>query len=157
MNVTIIQGRPVKDPEMKTGRESGKVFCLMRIASDRPYRGRKYPKKTDYFDVIAFGKLGQAMYNNLAKGALCTVLGRLEYETYIDKYGDKKYTYNIIANSITIHEWLRKRRPLEELDSDFDSELLVPREITDSLFKQIDITDEDIPDDLAGGERFDSL
>ena len=157
MNITIVQGRPVKDPEMRTSRNTGKVFCVIRIASDRPYRGKDYPKKTDYFDVVAFGKLGQAMYNNLAKGALCTVLGRLEYETYIDKDGDKRYTYSIVANSITIHEWLRKHRPLEELDSDFDTELLVPREITDSLFKQIDITDEDIPDDLAGGDKFDSL
>lgn len=157
MNVTIIQGRPVKEPEMRTSRSTGKVFCVLRIASDRPYRGKDYPKKTDYFDVVAFGKLGQAMYNNLAKGALCTVLGRLEYESYIDKYGDKRYSYNIVANSITIHEWLRKHRPLEELDSDFDTELLVPREITNSLFKQIDIADEDIPDDLAGGDVIDSL
>ena len=157
MNITIIQGRPVREPEMRTGKESGKVFCVIRIASDRPYRGKKVPQRTDYFDVIAFGKLGQAMYNNLAKGALCTVLGRLEYDSYIDKYGDKKYTYNVIANSITIHEWLKKRRPLEELDNDFDTELLVPREITNSLFKQIDITDEDVPDDLAGRDDYDSL
>lgn len=157
MNIAIIQGRPVKEPEMKTGRETGKVFCVIRLASDRPYRGKRAQQKTDYFDVIAFGKLGQAMHNNLAKGALCTVLGRIEHDTYIDKYGDRRYTYNIIASNITIHEWLRKRRPLEELDNDFDSELLVPREITNSLFKQIDITDEDVPDDLAGGSDYDSL
>lgn len=90
------------------------------------------------------------MYNNVAKGALITVLGRLENTERQDRMGNK-YQYNVIvANKVTIHEWLRKHRPLEELQNDFDTELLVPREITNSLYKQIDISDEDIPDDLAG-------
>jgi hypothetical protein len=33
---------------------------------------------------------------------------------------------------------------------DDDADLLIPREITNSLFKQVDIADEDIPDDLLG-------
>ena len=108
------------------------------------------PRKTDYFDVLCFGKLAQTVYNNVAKGALITVMGRLENAERLDSTG-KKYQYNVIvARDVSIHEWLRKHRPLEELQSDFDTELLVPREITNSLYKQIDITDEDIPDDLAG-------
>ena len=100
--------------------------------------------------MLCFGKLAQTVYNNVAKGALITVLGRLENAERIDNTG-RRYKENVIvANKVTIHEWLRKRRPLEDLQSDFDSELLVPREITNSLYKQIDITDEDIPDDLAG-------
>jgi len=122
----------------------------VRLAVEREYRGKDVPRKTDFFDVLCFGKLAQTVYNNVAKGALITVLGRLENAERIDNTG-RRYKENVIvANKVTIHEWLRKRRPLEELQNDFDSELLVPREITDSLYKQIDITDEDIPDDLAG-------
>lgn len=148
MNVAIIQGRPTRDPELLTSDRTGKVFCKMRIASDRPYKGKEAPRRTDYFEVICFGKLAQAVYGNLAKGALCTVLGRLEQTEYIDKIGNKREAINVVANSVTIHEWLRKHRPLETLDTDFDVEI-VPREITQSLFKQIDIDDEDIPDDLV--------
>ena len=126
------------------------MFCKIRLAVEREYRGKDVPRKTDFFDVLCFGKLAQTVYNNVAKGALITVLGRLENAERIDNTG-RRYKENVIvANKVTIHEWLRKRRPLEELQSDFDSELLVPREITNSLYKQIDITDEDIPDDLAG-------
>lgn len=156
MNIAIIQGRPVRDPELNTAK-SGKVFCKVRIACDKPYRGKDAPRKTDYFDVVVFGKLAQTVYNNLAKGALVTVMGRLETNDWLDKVGNKHESVNIIANNVTIHEWLRKHRPLEELDSDFDTELLVPREITKSQFKQIDITDEDIPDDLAGRPINDSF
>lgn len=157
MNLTLLQGRPTRDPEISKSRD-GKVYCRIRLAVDRPYRGSKVPRKTDYITVVFFNKLAQVAYNNLAKGALCTVLGRLETDSYIDKIGNKRETFSIIADKLTIHEWLRKHRPLEELEQNFDDELIVPREITGSLFKQIDITDEDIPDDLAGELPFnDSL
>ena len=154
MNIVIEQGRPTRDPEISRS-ESGKVYCRIRLAVDRPYRGKNVPKKADYFTVVFFNRLAQVAYNNLAKGALCTVVGRLETSDYIDKIGNKRETFSIIADKLTIHEWLRKHRPLEELDSDFDEDLIVPREITGSLFKQIDVTDEDIPDDLAGRNPFD--
>ena len=153
MNIALLQGRPTRDPEIKKS-ESGKVYCRIRRAVDRPYRGNKQPRKTDYVTVVFFNKLAQVAYNNLAKGALCTVLGRLETDSYINNVGNKVETFSIIADKLTIHEWLRKHRPLEELDAGFDDELIVPREITGSLFKQIDITDEDIPDDLAGASPF---
>lgn len=154
MNLVIQQGRPTRDPEISRSKD-GKVYCRIRLAVDRPYRGKNVPRKTDYFTVVFFNKLAQVAYNNLAKGALCTVVGRLETSEYIDNIGNKRETFSIIADKLTIHEWLRKHRPLEELDSNFDDELIVPREITGSLFKQIDVTDEDIPDDLAGGSPFD--
>lgn len=152
MNISILQGRPTRDPEINRS-ESGRVYCRIRLAVDRPYRGKDAPRKADYINVVFFNKLAQVAYNNIAKGALVTVLGRLETDSYIDKIGNKRETFSIIADKLTIHEWLRKHRPLEELEANFDIE--VPREITASLFKQIDITDEDIPDDLAGRSPFD--
>lgn len=149
MNVVILQGRPTRDPELHRSERTGKVFVTIRLAVDRPYAGKQQPKKTDYFKIIVFGQLAQFVYNNLAKGALSTVLGRLAQDEYVDKYGDKRESIDVIASRFTIHEWLRKNRPLSELEHDFDEEL-VPREITKSLFKQIDVTDEDIPSDLLG-------
>lgn len=149
MNIVIEQGRPVRDPEIIKSERTGKVFCKFSLAVDRPYRGKDNPQDTDYFEIVIFGKLAQFVYNNLAKGALCTVLGRLTQERYIDKYGDKREKVNIIAQRLTIHEWLRKNRPLAGLES-IDPEI-VPREITKSLFKQIDASnDEDIPTELLG-------
>lgn len=150
MNIAIIQGRPTRDPTIEKSERTGKVYCKLRIACDGPYRGKDLPKRTDYFTVVCFNKTAQTVYNNLAKGALCTILGKLEQNEYLDRTGNKREEVCIIAQKITIHEWLRKHRPIEDLDADFDSDLLVPREITNSLFKQIDIDDEDIPDDLAG-------
>ena len=154
MNLIILQGRPTRDPEISRS-DKGKVYCRIRLAVERPYRGKNVPRKTDFFTVVFFDKLAQAAFNNLAKGALITILGRLESREYFDNIGNKRESVDIIASKLTIHEWLRKHRPIDELDSDFDNDLLVPREITNSLFKQIDIDDEDIPDDLAGRNPLD--
>lgn len=154
MNFVLQQGRPTRDPEISRSKDGKRVYCRIRLAVDRPYRGKNVPRKSDYFTVVFFGKLAQVAYNNLAKGALCTIAGRLEVSEYLDNIGNKREGFSIIADKLTIHEWLRKNRPLEELDSDFDNDLIVPREITQSLFKQIDIDDEDIPDDLAGESPF---
>lgn len=148
MNIVIEQGRPIRDPEIRRSEKTGKVYCVIRLAVDRPYKGKDKPKETDYFNIAIFGKLAQFTYNNLAKGALITVLGRLAQEEYVDRYGDKRERVDIIAQRLTIHEWLRKNRPLAGLES-IDEEI-VPREITKSLFKQIDVEDEDIPTDLLG-------
>lgn len=143
MNVVILQGRPTQDPEMKDT-ASGKIMCKMRLAVDRPYLGKFAPKRTDYFDVICFGQLGQSMHNNLAKGALCTVLGRLEQSEFMDRSGQKRENYTIVANKVTIHEWLKKNRALEELEANED--LMIPREVTKSLrMRAVDLTDEDMP------------
>lgn len=154
MNLVIEQGRPVRDPEIFKS-EDGKVYCRFRLAVERPYRGNKVPKKVDYFAVVCFNRLAQATYNNLAKGAFCTVTGRLETSEYKDKMGYKREAISIVANRVEVHEWLRKKRPLRELDRDFDDELIVPREITNSLFKNLEIDDVDIPDDLMGASPFD--
>lgn len=154
MNIVILQGRPTRDPEIRRSKDGSRVYCRFRYAVDRPYRGKTIPRQTDYFTVVCFNKLAQTVYNNLAKGALCTVLGRLEVSEYLDNIGNKRESISVVATKVTIHEWLRKHRPIEELDSDFDNDLLVPREITNSLYKQIDIDDEDIPDDLAGDDPF---
>lgn len=154
MNKVILQGRPTRDPEIRRSNDGRRVYCKIRLAVDRPYRGKNVPRKSDYFDVVFFNKLAQVVFNNLAKGALCTIAGRIETSEYLDKVGNKREGFSVIANEITIHEWLKKHRPLQELDNDFDNDLIVPREITGSLFKQIEIDDEDIPEDLAGESPF---
>lgn len=143
MNVAIIQGRPTREPEMKDTK-NGKVMCKVRLAVDRPYQ-QNAQKKTDYFDVLAFGKLGQNLFRNLDKGAYCTVLGRMEQSEYEDYNGNRRESYCIVANRVTIHEWTKKRKTAKEELDEADAELLVPREITKSLYKAIDLEDEDIP------------
>lgn len=146
MNIALIQGNIVFEPELRESAK-GRPYCRTRIAADRPYRGPDKPKEADFFTVLFFSKLAQRLYNGASKGSLITVLGRLKTEQYIDKQGNKRETTYIIADKLTIHEYKRRDKALRALDSGVDAELLVPREISESIFKQIDFTDVDLPDE----------
>lgn len=145
MNIVIMQGRPTDDPQMKKSKRTGKVFCTFRLAVDGPYRGPNTPKETDFFNVVAFNNTAQALLKHLAKGAYITIRGELKNRSWMDNIGNKRTENVIVVREYNIHEWMKKSKQFESL-ADSNGDLLIPREITDSLFKQIDARDEDIPD-----------
>ena len=145
MNIVFMQGRPTNDPKIKNSKRTGKVFCTFRIAVDGPYRGPDTPRETDFFQVVAFGNTAQALLKHLAKGAFITIRGELKNRSWIDSIGNKRSENVILIREYLIHEWLKKSKQFESL-ADANGELLIPREITESLFRQIDARDEDIPD-----------
>jgi single-strand DNA-binding protein len=130
---------------MKNSKRTGKVFCTFRLAVDGPYRGPDAPKETDFFNIVAFGNTAQALLKHLAKGAYISIRGELKNRSWIDNIGNKRTENVIVVREYNIHEWLKKSKQFESL-ADSNGDLLIPREITDSLFKQIDARDEDIPD-----------
>lgn len=153
-NKVFLSGRPTREPEIKQS-QKGKVYCKIRLAVDRPYRGKDVPRNADYFTVIFFDKKAQFVFNNVAKGALVNIWGRLEQSEYINNVGTKVEEVSVVGQEIDVVEWLRKtNRPNVDIE-DVNGELLVPREITKSLIKQIEVTDEDIPEDLLGRNPFD--
>lgn len=146
MNIAIIQGRPTRDPTIERSNDGKTVYSRARVAVEGPWRGPNAPRRVGYFTVVFFGKQAQRYYDKVAKGALITVAGRLDQREYIDKLGNKREEVTIIAEKLTVHELLRKNRELV-MDGVDD---LVPREITDSLFKQIDYDDADFPEEEGG-------
>lgn len=145
MNIVIIQGRPTDDPKMRNSRRTGKVFCTFRLAVEGTYRGPDAPREVDFINCVAFGKRANALLQHLAKGAFISLSGTLKNSRYIDAVGNKKENTVVIVKEYLIHDWLKKSTPFESL-ADSNGDLLIPREITDSLFRQINAMDEDIPD-----------
>lgn len=153
-NKVFLTGRPTREPEIQRS-QKGKVYCKIRLAVDRPWRGKNVPRQTDFFDVVFYDNKAQFVFNNVAKGALVNIWGRLEQSDYINNVGTKVETVAVIAQEIEVVEWLRKtNRPNVDIE-DANGDLLIPREITKSLIKQIEVTDEDIPDELLGRSPFD--
>ena len=145
MNIILIQGRPTNEPMMKHSKRNGKVFCTFRLAVDGPYHGPDKPRDTDFFDVVAFGSQAETILKHLAKGAYITIRGSLKNRTWIDAVGNKQWRDVIVVKEYNIHEWMKKSKRFESL-ADANGELLIPREITESLFKQINADDVDIPE-----------
>jgi len=94
-NLTII-GRLTKDVEMRHT-QSGKAVASFSIAVNTGFGENE---KTSFFNVVAWGKLGETINEYCKKGNRVGVQGRIEQRTWEDASGNKRSTVEIIAENV---------------------------------------------------------
>jgi len=95
VNKAIIVGRVGKDPEVRTTTNS-------RVASFSLATTEKYndQEKTQWHNCIVWAKLADVVEKYVKKGQLLYVEGRIEYRSYDDKDGNKRYITDIVVSSL---------------------------------------------------------
>ena len=76
-NRVILIGRLTKDPECRYT-ATGKAVCSMRLAVDRNLPSGSSGQDADFVNIVAWEKLAETCTNNLQKGRLVLVEGRLQ-------------------------------------------------------------------------------
>ncbi len=101
VNKVILIGRLGRDPEFRST-PSGTNVAKFSLATDRNWRNNdgEWQQETEWHRIVVFGKRAEFVRNNLAKGRLVYVEGRIHYDSYTDKDGIKKYTTDIFADTI---------------------------------------------------------
>lgn len=97
-NVSLI-GRLTKDPEVRYISDSQMAVARFSIAIDRPVRSDG-EKKTDFPNIVAFGKQAENCERFLGKGRLVGIQGRIQTGRYKNKNGDTVYTTEVVANNV---------------------------------------------------------
>lgn len=97
LNRTVQIGRLTKKPELRKT-ESGKAVTTMRIAVDNTF---DKDADADFFDVVVWEKAAESCCKYLDKGRLIAVDGHLKSRTWEDKEGVKRYTVDIVADTVT--------------------------------------------------------
>ncbi len=104
-NKAIIVGRLTRDPELRTT-PSGQQVCNFSIASSRIWNNpntHERQEKTEFHNIVAWGKIAEIAGKYLSKGALVLVEGRIETRSWDDtQSGTKKYRTEIIAESMQL-------------------------------------------------------
>jgi len=97
LNRIQVIGRLGKDP-VKKETKKGTKFAVFTVAVDRQWKDSdgKAQKATDWFNVEAWGRLGEICLEYLAKGRLIFLEGSLRTDRY-EKEGDVKYFTKVIA------------------------------------------------------------
>lgn len=109
LNKVQLIGRLGKDPEAHTT-PNGKQVCNFSLAVDRRWRSAGETKvTTDWFNVEAWGRLGEICEQYLRKGRLVYLEGRLQTDRY-EQDGAAKYFTKVIVNQMQMLE----RKPEEE-------------------------------------------
>ena len=93
MNIHIIHGRLVRDPEFTTGDEPKNDRCKFTVAADR-----RYGDEADFFDCIIFGKRALVIEKYFFKGSEIILFGEGQIRSYEDKNGVKRKSYSITVS-----------------------------------------------------------
>lgn len=95
MNLVVIKGRLVKDPELKFTQGKGTAVTSFNLAVDKGFGDNK---KTAFIPVVVWGKSAEAVANYTHKGSLILVRGSIETRSYDAKDGSKRYVTEIVAD-----------------------------------------------------------
>jgi single-strand DNA-binding protein len=101
INQVILMGNLTRDPELRTT-PSGQSVCSFSLAVNRSWQGQDGSQQdaVDYFDVTAWGKLGELVNQYLSKGRKCLVQGRLSQRSW-EQEGQKRSKVEVVANDVT--------------------------------------------------------
>ena len=98
-SVTLV-GNLTKDPELRftTG---GRGVASFGLAVSRRYQvNNEWQEQTSFFNVVAWGTLGENAAASLTKGTRIIVTGRLEQRQYETKEGEKRSEVEVNADEI---------------------------------------------------------
>jgi single-strand DNA-binding protein len=99
----MLLGNLGADPELRFT-QSGQAVLNMRLATTESYldRNKVRQERTDWHNVVLWGKRGEALAKFLTKGTTIFVEGGLRTSSYDDKEGNKRYKTEIHANNIIL-------------------------------------------------------
>ena len=117
MNRVVLIGRLTKNPELRFTPGTGLAVSTFTIAVDRKFSKEK--KETDFIPIVVWGKQGEAAANNLSKGRLVGISGRIQTRNYEGKDGIRRYVTEIVADEV---KFLEKKNDVsnDTLDSNYD-------------------------------------
>ena len=101
LNKALLIGNLGKDPEIRytQGGQSVATFSLATSENWTDQSGSKQ-ERTEWHNIVAWGKLADLSQRFLAKGRSVFVEGRIQSREWTDQNGGKRRTTEIIATSI---------------------------------------------------------
>jgi single-strand DNA-binding protein len=102
LNKVLIIGNLGRDPEIRY-LPSGKPCANFSIAAGRKYKVEgQIKEETEWFNVVAFGRLAEICGEYLKKGRPLFVEGRFRTRSWIDNTGIKHYRTEVVAEAMTL-------------------------------------------------------
>jgi single-strand DNA-binding protein len=98
-SITLV-GNLTRDPEIRFT-ATGRAVASFGIAVGRRYQvNGEWQEQTSYFNVTAWGQLGENAAATFTKGTRVVVTGRLEQHEYTSREGEKRTAIDVIADEL---------------------------------------------------------
>ena len=99
VNKVVLVGNLGKDPEMRYTQNGGAV-ANFSIATTEGWKNKQtgeYENKSEWHNIVVFGKFGEMVGQYLKKGAKVYVEGKLQTNKWQGQDGQDRYRTEIIA------------------------------------------------------------
>lgn len=122
MNKVILMGRLTRDPEVRYTNGNNTMIATFQIAVNRRFAKQGEERQADFFQIVAWDKLGEFCSKYFKKGQQVGVIGRLQTRNYDDKDGKKVYVTEVVAEEAYFADTKKdgETNPFEGQAQDFD-------------------------------------
>ncbi|MDR2608000.1 MAG: single-stranded DNA-binding protein [Treponema sp.] len=101
LNRVILIGRLTRDAELKYT-ASGQAVCKFSIAVNRNRKnGDQWVEEASFFDIVLWGRTGEALNQHLIKGKMVGIDGELRQDRW-QQDGQNRSKVEIVANNIQL-------------------------------------------------------
>ncbi len=99
-NTITLVGNLTRDPELRYT-SGGRGVASFGVAVNRRYQvNNEWQEQTSFFNIVAWGTLGENAAASLNKGNRILVYGRLEQRTWETQEGEKRSVVEVVADEI---------------------------------------------------------
>ena len=99
LNVAVVMGRLVADPELRHT-PSDVAVTSFTLAVDRSYVKSGTERQTDFIDIVAWRGTADFVCKYFRKGQMMAVHGSIQTRTYTDKDGNKRRSAEVVADNV---------------------------------------------------------
>lgn len=149
MNRVMLIGRLTAKPELRyTG--ANLPYCRFSLAVNRTFSNAQGQRETDFINIVVWRKQAENVCNFLNKGSLVSVEGRIQTGSYDDKDGNKRYTTDVVADSVQFLESKSQRQESNQFGS-------TPYDYQDSPSESVNIENDpfgDLGDSVTIDDNF---
>lgn len=121
VNKAIIVGNIGRDPELRYTTNNTAILKFS-VATTNKWKDQEgeFQEKTNWHNIIVFGKMAETLNNLLHKGSPVYVEGRIQNDMVEKEDGGRQYYSSIVANIVNL---LSKKSDNVETLSDTEEEL----------------------------------
>jgi single-strand DNA-binding protein len=116
LNRVMLAGNLTRDPQVRF-LASEKAVAEFGLAINRRFKDKdgQLKEEVTFVDVEAWGRTAELVGQYLTKGRACYVEGRLKFDSWEDKEGQKRSKLKVVADTV---QFLDSRAPGERGASD---------------------------------------
>ena len=142
MNKVILLGRLTKDPEVRYTQNNNTLVASFTLAVNRRFVAQGQERQADFFNIVAWSKLGEFCSKYFKQGQQVSIVGRLQNRSWDDDQGTRHYITEVIAEEAYFAD---SKREGNGGDSSNSFENTFGTNISESTEFQVNSSDDDLP------------